>query len=172
MKPKSIWKFTTKDFLLAFVIVMCTIVATYMLLIDPYTKQNTSIISGNYKSIEVIKNQRAGISYDLYLEKDQKDYQIHIGYTACFDYDSFIKEVAVGQMVSASVAKHYDILTFSKTHLAVAIDANGKQYLRMNCANNDLKQVKRIVPLLFIPILFIIGFLIYRFLYVRIKKGT
>jgi hypothetical protein len=112
-------------FLLAFVIVTCTIVATYVLLIDPYTKQNTSIISGKYRSIDVIKNQRTGIRYDLYLEKDQKDYRIYAGYTECFDYDTFVKEIAIGQMVSALVVKHYDILTFSKTHSAVAIAAIG-----------------------------------------------
>lgn len=60
--------------------------------------------------------------------------------------------------------------SYIKSSVVIGILSKKKDYLRTGCVNNQLMGDKPIAPRLFVAILFLIGFFIYRFLYIKINR--
>ncbi len=124
----------------------------------------TEIITGSYKSIHRNKPKRkVSVSYNLEIENNPKILKIIPEYTKCFNYQQFISDVKPNQNIEIRIDKNAKFL-FNNIKSVVSIRVNSKEYINLNCVNNQIKENKTKIPLI------LIGGIILIFLIILIQK--
>jgi len=96
------------------VTIVCLLIGINILSTETVNEKNTYAINRHFKSIKEDRTARGGLSYDLFIQEDQRPFKIGANDVDCFYHDSFISNVHSDQPIKIIIRKNNGILTFFK----------------------------------------------------------
>jgi hypothetical protein len=144
----------TKKIAFVFITVIISLVAIDCLLTQPANTQNTTIVKGHFKKID-INVYKGDTSYNLYINENQTNYKIAAGWTDCFQFSYFVNQVNQGDNITVSF-KTDSFLGLFKRIRTVSIVAGNNTFMSADCVNYRIEDNRFKMPLI---CLVLIGFI-------------
>jgi hypothetical protein len=123
---------------------------------------NNSIkIEVHFKEFEKLRIEgKISYSYNFYIEENDDLYKIVADYTGCFEIDNFFQNIKEGDLIIIYIDKNKGLKNPNLKSI-VGIVGKGKNYIDVNCVNDEIEEKKIYMPLIFsiLPIILIISFI-------------
>ncbi|MFC0517136.1 hypothetical protein ACFFGT_23200 [Mucilaginibacter angelicae] len=122
------------------------IILTCDALTADFDGDNVVINALHLRAITKNTGGRGSLNYGLYVQENDKHYQIGANWADCFYYDTFVDNVKPGHVIRLSVLKTNGLIMNNDLLEVVNVDVDGVTYLSHDCARDSIENQKKILP--------------------------